>query len=84
MTENQIVAAFMSFGLLILIWLLGAFGSILGDTPLGNGIAYLSFIEHYDHLVRGLVESKDLIYYLSGIILMLFLAHRVVESQRWR
>jgi ABC-2 type transport system permease protein len=74
----------LSFGLLILIWLLGALGSILGDTPAGNFISYLSFIEHYDHLVRGLVDTKDLVYYLSGIVLMLFLAHRVVESARWK
>ena len=84
LTENQIVAAFLSFGLLILVWLLGALGSVLGDNPIGNTIAYLSFIEHYDRLVRGLVDTKDLLYYLSGMILMLFLAHRVVESQRWK
>jgi len=84
LTENQIVAAFLSFGLLILVWLLGALGSVLGDNPIGNTISYLSFIEHYDRLVRGLVDTKDLIYYLSGMVLMLFLAHRVVESQRWR
>lgn len=84
LTENQIVAAFLSFGLLILVWLLGALGSVLGDNPIGNTISYLSFIEHYDRLVRGLVDTKDLIYYVSGMVLMLFLAHRVVESQRWR
>ncbi len=84
MTENQIVAAFLSFGLLILVWLMGALGGIFGDTSLGNSISYLSFLEHHDRLVRGLVDSKDLIYYVSGIILMLFLAHRVVESQRWK
>jgi ABC-2 type transport system permease protein len=84
MTENQIVAAFLSFGLLILVWLMGALGGIVGDTSLGNSISYLSFLEHHDRLVRGLVDSKDLIYYVSGIILMLFLAHRVVESQRWK
>ncbi|OLD42054.1 MAG: hypothetical protein AUI21_00325, partial [Nitrospirae bacterium 13_1_40CM_2_62_10] len=82
LTENQIVAAFLSFGLLILVWLLGALGSVLGDNPIGNTISYLSFIEHYDRLVRGLVDTKDLIYYVSGMVLMLFLAHRVVESQR--
>jgi ABC-2 type transport system permease protein len=84
LTENQIVAAFLSFGLLIMIWLLGAFGSILGDTTLGTVISYLSFIEHFDRLVRGLVDTKDLVYYLSGLFLMLFLAHRVIESQRWK
>lgn len=84
LTENQIVAAFLSFGLLILVWLLGALGSVLGDNPIGNTISYLSFIEHYDRLVRGLVDTKDLVYYLSGMVLMLSLAHRVVESQRWK
>lgn len=84
MTENQVVAAFLSFGFLLLVWLVGLLGSVLGDTPVGNTIAYLSFIDHYDRLVRGLVDSKDLIYYLSGIVLMLFVAHRVVDSQRWK
>ncbi len=84
LTENQIVAAFLSFGLLIIVWLLGALGSVLGDTFAGNVISYLSFIEHYDRMVRGLLDSKDLVYYLSGVILMLFLAHRVVESESWK
>ena len=83
-TENQIIAAFMSFGLLLSVWLMGALGSILGDTPVGNAISYLSFIEHYDRMVRGLVDTKDLVYYVSGILFMLFLTHRVVESQRWK
>jgi ABC-2 type transport system permease protein len=83
-TENQIVAAFLSFGILILFWLLGALGSLLGDTPAGNAISYLSFIEHIDRFVRGLIDSKDLVYFFSGIGLMLFLAYRVVESQRWK
>jgi len=83
-TENQIVAAFLSFGLLLLVWLLGAMGSILGDTPAGNAISYLSFIEHYDRLVRGLVDTKDLVYFVCGILFPLFLTHRIVESQRWK
>ena len=84
LTENQIVAAFLSFGLLIILWLMGAVGTLMGDTGPGNFIAYLSFIEHYDRLVRGLVDTKDLVYFISGITLMLFLAHRVVDSQRWK
>ncbi len=84
LTENQIVAAFLSFGLLILLWLLGALGSVLGETASGHFFSYLSFIEHYDHLVRGLIDTTDLVYYVSGMVLMLFLAHRVVESTRWK
>ncbi|MBM4121980.1 MAG: hypothetical protein FJ249_05240 [Nitrospira sp.] len=84
LTENQIVAAFLSFGLLLLVWLLGGLGAILGDTPLGNIFAYLSFFEHFDRLVRGLIDTKDLVYFLCGLVLLLFLAHRVVEAQRWK
>ena len=82
-TENQVVAAFLSFGMILLIWLLGGLGSLLGDTTIGNVLSYLSFSEHYDRLVRGLLEAKDVVYYLSGIVLMLFIAHRVVDSHRW-
>jgi ABC-2 type transport system permease protein len=41
-------------------------------------------MEHYDHLVRGLVDTKDFVYFLSGLTLMLFLSHRVVDSARWK
>lgn len=83
-TENQIVAAFLSFGILLSVWLMGAMGAILGDTPAGNAISYFAFIEHYDRLVRGLVHTKDLAYFACGVLFMLFLTHRVVESQRWK
>jgi ABC-2 type transport system permease protein len=83
-TENQIVAAFISFGLLLMLWLLAGLGSILGDTISGQFISYLSFMEHYDRLVHGLIDTKDLVYCLSGLALMLFLSHRVVDSTRWK
>jgi ABC-2 type transport system permease protein len=83
LTENQIVAAFLSFGFLLVLWLVGSLGSILGDTTAGNFFTAVSFIDHFDRLLRGLIDTKDLVYYLSGIVLMLFLAHRVVDAQRW-
>ena len=83
LTENQIVAALLSFGFLFIIWLLGAMGANLGDSTLGNSLSYLSYSEHFDRLVRGLLDTKDVAYFVSGTVLMLFLAHRVMESQRW-
>ena len=84
LTENQIVAAFVSFGLLLLLWLLSGVGSLLGDTAAGQVISYLSFMDHYDHLVRGLIDTRDLEYFGSTLLLMLFLTHRVVDSTRWK
>jgi len=84
LTENQIVAAFASFGLLLFLWLLAGLGSLLGETTAGQVISYISFMEHYDHLVRGLIDTKDLVYFGSALALMLFLAHQVVNSARWK
>lgn len=84
LTENQIVAAFVSFGLLLTIWLISGLGALLGDTPVGQVVSYISFMEHYDRLVRGLIDTSDLVYFGSSLVLMLFLTHRVVDSMRWK
>jgi ABC-2 type transport system permease protein len=84
LTENQIVAAFIGFGTLLTFWLISGLGALLGDTPAGRVVSYLSFMEHYDRLVRGLIDTADLIYFGSGLALMLFLTYRVVESARWK
>jgi len=84
LTENQIVAAFVSFGILLMLWLISGFAALLGDTTAGHVIAYISFMEHYDRLVRGLIDTGDLVYFGSSLMLMLFLTHRVVESARWK
>ncbi len=83
LTENQIVAVLLSFGLLFTMLLLGVLGANLGDSTVGNILSYLSYSEHFDRLVRGLLDTKDVVYFVSGTVLMLFLAHRVMESQRW-
>ncbi len=84
MTTNQVVAAFLGFGMILVMWLIGELGSLSGNTATGTVLSYLSFHEHYDRLVRGLVEARDVVYYLSGIVLMLFIAHRIVDSHRWQ
>ena len=84
LTENQIVAAFLSFGVILVLWVMGAFGATLGDNSLGHLLSYISFSGHYDRLVRGLVDVKDVVYYLSGMGLMWFAAHQVIDAHRWK
>jgi ABC-2 type transport system permease protein len=84
LTENQIVAAFVGFGILLTIWLVAGLGSLLGDTTMGHLVSYISFMEHYDRLVNGLIDTSDLMYFASGLVLMLFLTHQVVDSARWK
>jgi ABC-2 type transport system permease protein len=84
LTENQVIAVVLSFGLLLVIWLFDWVGQLVGESPFGRLLSYLSPLGHFDNMVKGLVDSKDLVYFATAIIFSLFLTHRVLESQRWR
>jgi ABC-2 type transport system permease protein len=84
LTENQIIAVMLSFGVLLLFWLFGWAGQVASESALGKVLFYLSPIDHFENLVKGLVETKDLVYFAAGIAFSLFLTHRVIDSQRWR
>jgi ABC-2 type transport system permease protein len=83
LTPNQIVAGILSFCLFLGIWTLGWLDDPMAG-PIKKGLAYLGVTTHMDDLAKGVVDLKDLVFYLSFITFGLFLAHRSVESQRWR
>ena len=83
LTDNQIIAAVISFGLALFMWIIG-WGAQAGGSGLGQLLEYLSLITHLEHFLKGLISSSDLVYYLSFIFFGLFLTHRVLESSRWR
>jgi ABC-2 type transport system permease protein len=84
LTENQIIAGFVGFGLTLLLWLMGWASQGAGDTALAPVFTYLSVGEHFDNFVKGLIDTGDLVYLLSLTTVGLFLTHRVLESQRWK
>jgi ABC-2 type transport system permease protein len=83
LTRNQIVAGFISFSAFLGIWTLG-----WADDPAGGNVvrvlAYLGVTTHMEDLVKGVLDLKDIVYYLSFIAFGLFLAQQSIESQRWR
>jgi len=83
LTRNQIVAAMIAFAMLLLFWVLG-FAAGRSGTTLSKVIEYIGIFEHFDTFRKGLVDSRDVIYYLSGTAFMLFLTVKVVESRKWR
>ena len=51
---------------------------------MGAVLKYLSLTEHFGEMVKGVIDTKDLVYFGSVIVLALFLTQRSVESLRWR
>ena len=82
LTQNQVVAAMISFGVILALWLVGFLNSIVTGQA-AEIVAYVSIIDHYSVFMRGLVSTKDVIYYLSIIAAALFLATRSLETRRW-
>ena len=83
LTENQIVSAILTFGTLLLFWILSWASSSAGGLWKGV-LNYLSFFEHFDGLTRGILDTADIVYYLSFSFFGLFLTHAVIQSRRWR
>jgi ABC-2 type transport system permease protein len=83
LTENQIVAGFGTFGVLLALWIIG-WGAESAGGNLRAVLQYLSITEHMDTFSRGLIDTRDLVYYGSAIVLALFLTLRSLDSKRWR
>jgi ABC-2 type transport system permease protein len=82
LTENQIIAAVLTFAAFLLIWVLDIGRNASGTVA--SVLTYLSVIRHYEDFTRGVIDTSGLIYYLSFIFLFVFLTVRSVDSMRWR
>ncbi len=83
LTENQIVAAVLTFGtLLILQFIYYVFLFTAGF--LKSLFGSLSFTSRFVNLVQGNMDTADLVYFLSFIFFSLYLTHSAIQSRRWR
>jgi len=82
-TENQIIAAVSCLVALLLLYIIAWPADSAGET-IGAILRYVSLTEHFAQMVKGVIDSKDLVYFATVIVLALFLTHRSVESVRWR
>jgi ABC-2 type transport system permease protein len=83
LTENQIVASALTFGAFLMLWAID-FGSRGAGTSVGQVVQYLSVINHFDDFTRGIIDTSGVIYYVTFIVLFLFLTVRSIDSMRWR
>jgi ABC-2 type transport system permease protein len=83
LTRNQIVAGAVGFALALILWILN-WTTSFGNSATIQVLNYLSIVSHMDSFSRGVIDTKDLVYYVSMIFLGLFLTARSLESIRWR
>ncbi|HLI27951.1 MAG TPA: ABC transporter permease [Chloroflexota bacterium] len=83
LTQNQIIAAMLTFVILLLLWLSDALGNYTGGR-IGDLFRFLSITRHLDEFPRGIIDTRHVVYFLSVIAVALFLTVQSVQSRRWR
>ena len=83
LTKNQIIAGGATFAVCLMLWVLD-WVSAYDQSAWAKVISYLSVVTHFEPFSKGVIDTKDIIFYLSMIFFGLFLTTRSVESLRWR
>jgi ABC-2 type transport system permease protein len=83
LTKNQIVAATMTFGVFLLLWVISWVGSVSSGGWFSDVASYLSIIDHFDDFSKGVIDTTHLVYYLSFIGFGLYLTAKSVDTERW-
>jgi ABC-2 type transport system permease protein len=83
LTENQIVASIITFGILLIFWVIGWSADYAGGAW-GRVLSHISLLEHFDSFGKGVLDTKDILYYVDFTIVALFLTLRSLETRRWK
>ncbi|MEB2312580.1 MAG: ABC transporter permease [Sorangiineae bacterium] len=82
LTDSQAIAFFITFFVLLVLWLIGTFAESMGGV-LGNVLSFISFQSRLDGFTRGLMDTRDIVYFLSVTGLALVVAFRALERRKW-
>ncbi len=82
-TKNQIVAAVIGIVALLILLVIGL-ASAGNEGWLYSTLKYIGTYDHWETFTKGIVDTRDVIYYISFTALLLFIVVRIVESRRWR
>ncbi len=82
LTSNQIVSAVVAGGILFGLWFLGIAGS-LAPGPIGEILSNISLSYHFPDLMRGIVDTRAIVYFLIVTALFLYFAVSSIEAGRW-
>lgn len=84
-TDNVAVAYVGTLFALLMLYTIGWMGEMNQLPAWATGtIKYLSITDHFEELLKGLIDTTDLVYFVTLLVATLFLTHRSVESIRWR
>jgi ABC-2 type transport system permease protein len=82
LTSNQIVSAVVAGVILFALWFASMIANFVPEA-LGEVLNHLSFSYNFSNFVIGIIDTRAIVYFLSVIVLFLYLAIRSLETSRW-
>ncbi|MDD4900683.1 MAG: ABC transporter permease subunit [Patescibacteria group bacterium] len=85
LTKNQIIAFILGLAACFAIFIVGA-DFVLAGAPalLAPVMKFIGLGSHFNNIAKGVIDTKDVIYYLTFIFLFLWLNVRVIERRAWK
>jgi ABC-2 type transport system permease protein len=84
LTENQIIAAVLTFVLFLMLWIVEIITPSGTSATAATVFNYLSVVRPFQDFVRGVIDTTSIVYYVSLMAFFVFLTVRSVDSMRWR
>lgn len=84
MTRSQLLAAMITVALILLLFLISVFGSLTTNDLIKKTLDFLNIWDHIEEFSSGIIDTRRLVFYLSGTLFFLFLASRALEDKKWR
>ena len=82
LTKNQIIAAIITFAILIVIFSAGLLQSAVNDPAAREVLGYFNLWEHMEEFTKGVVDTRRVVYYLSTTVFFLFLTVVSVSAKK--
>lgn len=83
LTQSQMVAAIATFGVSMLLLLVGSLSSSVNNTTLQSVLNWISFNSRYQPFTKGVFNISSMVFFLSIVAVFSFLTARKLESKRW-
>jgi ABC-2 type transport system permease protein len=84
LSRNQVVSAILAFAILSLLLSMAILPFLVMD-PVAKGILdYLDLFSRIQDFAKGLVDTRPVVYFISGTALFLALTRHALEVRRWR
>ena len=81
-TSTQLIALFVTLTICAFLWIINQFVSLL-PSGTASFFEWLSLSHHFQSMSRGVVDLRDIVYFVSLTLFALGLAFRALESRRW-